>query len=225
MLNVFDSFDPFTILLALGPLIAYLLVISFVRLSGRALVTTGGRDLAALAMAISGLLAVGPAELFFPSAAATVFGPAVWGALAVFYGLSVSLVVLSFPPKIAVYGRTADELYVLLLAAAKTLDSSAVGDKELLQVTLPGVGIHLRINGHRGIDYSQIVAFQPNVSLKFWSKLLAATRAEVQGQAAPLPRRGFAMLGFAFVLASVLLTQSFGRQELLVEGFRDWLWR
>ncbi|MDB4749533.1 hypothetical protein OAF83_01375 [Rubripirellula sp.] len=225
MLNVFDSFGPFTILLALGPLIAYLLVISFVRLSGRALVTTGGRDLAALAMAISGLLAVGPAELFFPSAAATVFGPAVWCALAAFYGLSVSLVVLSFPPKIAVYGRTANELYVPLLAAAKTLDSTAVGDGEMLQVTLPGVGVHLRINGHRGIDYSQIVAFEPNVSLRFWSKLLAATRAEVQGQVAPLPRRGFAMLGFAIVMGSVLLTQSFGKQELLVEGFRDWLWR
>ena len=100
MLNVFDSADPFTILLALVPLIAYLLVISAVRLSGRALVTTGGRDIAALALAVSGLLAVGPAELFFPSAAATVFGPAVWIALAVFYGLSVSLIALSFPPPI-----------------------------------------------------------------------------------------------------------------------------
>ncbi len=225
MLNVFDSADPFTILLALVPLIAYLLVISGVRLSGRALVTTGGRDIAALALAVSGLLAVGPAELFFPSAAATVFGPAVWLALAVFYGLSVSLIALSFPPRIAVYGRTADELFEPLLAAAQTLDAKASGDAGLLQVTLPVLGIHLRVDGHRGIDYAQIVAFEPNVSLRFWSKLLGATRAKVQGQTIPFPRRGFAMLGFTLILGGVLLTQSFGKQELLVQGFRDWLWR
>ena len=29
----------------------------------------------------------------------------------------------------------------------------------LLQMTLPALGIHLRIDGHRGIDYAQIVAF------------------------------------------------------------------
>lgn len=225
MLNVFDSADPFPILLALVPLIAYLLVISGVRLSGRALVTTGGRDIAALALAVSGLLAVGPAELFFPSAAATVFGPAVWIALAVFYGLSVTLLALSFPPRIAVYGRTAEELFEPLLAAAQTLDAKASGDPALLQVTLPALGIHLRVDGHRGIDYAQIVAFEPNVSLRFWSRLLGATRAEVQGQTTPFPRRGFAMLGFTLILGGVLLAQSFGKQELLVQGFRDWLWR
>ena len=64
--------EPFTVLLALLPLIGYLLVLCIIRLSGRAIVTTGGRDIAALAIAISGLLAVGPAELFFPSSAAAV---------------------------------------------------------------------------------------------------------------------------------------------------------
>ena len=225
MLNVLDSVDPFTILLALMPLIAYLLVFSLVRLSGRALVTTGGRDVAALALAVSGLLAVGPAELFFPAAAATMFGPVVWLALGAFYGLSVSLISLSSPPRVVVYGRTAEELYEPLLAAAKSLDGKAIGDDRLLQLTLPGSGVHLRIDGHRGIDYAQIVAFEPNVSLRFWSKLLAATRQQVQQQSAPLPRRGFAMLFFAAVLSGILLMQSFNNQELLVEGFRDWLWR
>ena len=225
MLNVLDSIDPFTILLALMPLIAYLLVFSLVRLSGRALVTSGGRDVAALSMAIAGLLAVGPAELFFPTAVATMFGPVVWVALAAFYGLSVSLISLSFPPRVVVYGRTAEELYEPLLAASKSIDVNAIGDERLLQLTLPGWGVHLRINGHHGIDYAQVVAFEPNVSLGFWSKLLAATRQHVQQQKAPLPRRGFAMLFFAVALSCILVTQSFSNQELLVEGFREWLWR
>ena len=58
MFSFLDSVDPFTVLLALAPLVAYLMVISGVRLSGRALVTSGGRDIAALALAISGFLAV-----------------------------------------------------------------------------------------------------------------------------------------------------------------------
>ncbi len=225
MLNVLDSVDPFTILLALLPLVAYLLVFSLVRLSGKALVTTGGRDIAALAMGISGLLAVGPAELFFPTAAATMFGPVVWMALGAFYGLSVSLIALSSPPRVVVYGRTAEELYEPLLAAARSIDAETTGDDRLLQLNLPGSGVHLRIDGHRGIDYVQVVAFEPNVSLRFWNKLLAATRKQVQRQTAPLPRRGFAMLFVAAVLSGILVMQSFNNQELLVEGFRDWLWR
>ncbi|MGI9471888.1 MAG: hypothetical protein ACR2NZ_10170 [Rubripirellula sp.] len=225
MLQLFESVEPFTILLALLPLIAYLVVFSLIRLSGRALVTSGGRDIAALAIAISGLLAVGPAELFFPTAAATVFGPIVWLALAAFYGLSVSLIALTTTPRVVVYGRTPEELYGPLLKAAHEIDATASGDPKLLQITLPAAGVHLRVDGQRAVDYAQILAFEPNVSLRFWNKLLSTLRKQVQGQAAPLPRRGFAMLACALLLSSILMWQSFSNRELVVEGFRNWLWR
>ena len=70
--------EPFVIVMAFVPLIGYLLVLGWIRISGRAVVTTGARDTAALALAISGFIVVGPAELFFPNAAATAFGPIVW---------------------------------------------------------------------------------------------------------------------------------------------------
>lgn len=225
MFTVLESIDPFTILLALLPLIGYLVVFSVIRLSGRALVTTGGRDFAALAIAIAGLLAVGPAELFFPTAAATMFGPIVWIALAAFYGLSVSLITLTSAPRVVVYGRTPDEVFKPLLAAAKKLDLAARGDSELLQVSLPTIGIRLRVDGQRAIDHSQVVAFEPNVSLKFWNRLLAGLREEVHETTAPVPRRGFGMLLVALFLSVLLLWQSFGNRELVVEGFRQWLWR
>ena len=217
--------EPFTVLLALLPLIGYLLVLSAIRLSGRAIVTTGGRDIAALAIAISGLLAVGPAELFFPSAAATVFGPVVWFALAAFYGLSASLVALSVAPKLVVYGRTPEELFEPLLATAKRIDANATGDASSLQVLIPSEGVHLRLDGQRSVDYAQVVAFEPNVSLRLWNQLLAHLRKEVEQQSAPLPRRGFGMLLTALLLSVILLWQSLGNGELVVQGFRDWLWR
>jgi hypothetical protein len=225
LIRFLDSIEPFTILLALLPLIGYLLVFSVIRISGRALVTTGGRDVAAVAIAIAGMLAVGPAELFFPAAAATVFGPVVWFALAAFYGLSVSLIALSTTPKLIVYGRTPEELFEPLLASAQQIDAQAVGDSARLQVTLPTIGVHLRLDGQRSVDYARVVAFEPNVSLRLWNQLLANLRRAVESSAAPMPRRGFGMLFVAFFLSCILLWQSLGNRELVVQGFRDWLWR
>ena len=219
------AFEPFTILLALLPLIGYLAIFSLIRLSGRALVTTGGRDIAALGIAISGMLAIGPAELFFPSAAATLFGPLVWIALGSFYALTVSLIALTSQPKLVIYGRTPEELFDPLLAAARQIDPEAVGDDSSLQVSLPNVGMRLRVDGQRGIDYSQVLSFEPNMSLRFWNKLLSGLRSEVRKQVSPMPRRGFAMLLVALGLCSILVWKSFGNRELVVEGFRDWLWR
>lgn len=216
--------DPFTALLALLPLIGYLFVFSLIRLSGRALVTTGSRDTAALAIAVSGMLAVGPAELFFPSAAATVFGPLVWLALIGFYGLCIALISLTSPSKLVVYGRTPEELFQPLLAAAQKIDVQASGDDRTLQIAMPSIGVRIRIDGHRGIDCSQVIAFEPNVSPVFWSKLLTVLRMSV-ATAPPVPRRGFAMFLVAVLISSFLLWQSLGNRELVVEGFRDWLWR
>ena len=225
MFGILETIDPFTILLALLPLIGYLLVISMIRLSGRALVTSGGRDVAAIAMAISGLLAVGPAELFFPTAAATVFGPVVWVALAIFYALCTTLVALTTTPRLVIYGRTPEELFEPLLAAAKEIDPQASGDIRTLLVRLPQAGVHLRLDGQRSIDNAQVLAFEPNISIRFWRKLLVNLRQQVGMRASPMPRRGLAMLVVVMFLCSILLWQSLGNRELVVEGFRDWLWR
>jgi hypothetical protein len=225
LLDLLESIEPFTILLVLLPLIGYLAVFSLLRLSGKALVTTGGRDVAALAIAVSGMIAVGPGELFFPSSAAAIFGPIVWLALASFYGLSISLIALTMPPKLVVYGRTPDEMYEPLLAAAKKIDRAAEGNASTLQISLPAISVHLRLAGQRGIDHAQVIAFEPNVSLQFWNQLLGALRKEAHHQIAPMPRRGFGMLFVAVCLSSILIWQSFGNQELVVEGFREWLWR
>ncbi len=217
--------EPFTILLSLLPLIAYLFVLGLIRVSGRAIVTTGGRDIAALGIAISGLLAAGPAQLFFPSSAPVLLVPIVWCALITFYALCVTLVALTSTPKLVTYGRSPEELYGALLKAALRIDPATTGDPKSLQVMMPSVEIHLRVDGQRAVDYSQVVSFEPGVSLQFWSKLLGNLRNEVAATSAPTPRRGFAMLVAATLLAVLAAWQGVEHQELVVDGFRDWLWR
>ena len=48
--------DPLHVCIALGPLAMYLLVLGSMNLSTRPMLTTGGRDFAALAIAISGFV-------------------------------------------------------------------------------------------------------------------------------------------------------------------------
>ena len=132
---------------------------------------------------------------------------------------------LTAKPKLVAFGRTPEELFEPLFSAARKMDAEAVGDVAMLQVHLPSLGLHLRLDGQRGIDYAQIVAFEAGVSLRFWSQLLGHLRAEVAELPSPQPRRGFTMLLVAFTLVGLLLWQGISHQAQVVEGFRDWLWR
>ena len=218
-------FEPFAILLALLPLIGYLVVFSLIRLSGNVLVTTGGRDIAALAFGISGAIVVGPIELFFPRTAATVIGATVWIVLAIFYVLCVTLIALTSRPKLVIYGRTPAETFQPLLTAVKAIDADAIGDEEKLQISLPSAGIRLRIAGQQLIDHAEVLAFEPHVLPSFWGKLLSELRGEIGQSKTTRASRGLAMLMAACLLTGILLWQSFGNQELVVQGFREWLWR
>ena len=66
--------DPFRLCLALGPVAMYLLLLGAVNLSRRSLLVSGVRDAAALALAVSGMVVVGPMELFFPFESAVKLG-------------------------------------------------------------------------------------------------------------------------------------------------------
>ena len=66
--------EPFHQCLALGPVAIYLLLLGVINLARRPLVVSGGRDAAALGLALSGLVFVGPMALLFPEGLAAHFG-------------------------------------------------------------------------------------------------------------------------------------------------------
>ncbi len=212
-------------MLALLPLIGYLLLLSSIRISGRALITTASRDIAALGVAISGLVAIGPAELFFPGTAAAVFGPWVWFAIATLYALCLALLAITSTPKLVIYGRTVDQTFEPLVRAAQKLDPSAVGDDTKAQISMPNAGIQLRVEGQPGSDCSQVFSFEPNLSPTFWSRLQGNLRSEFAKETVPRNLRGLGMLSVAFAMIAFLVWYSVGEEDLVVEGFRKWLWR
>ena len=217
--------NPFTILLALLPLVGYLLLLGAIRVSGRTVVTSGARDLVALGIGISGLIAIGPIELFFPTAAATVFGPYVWIALAIFYSLCLSLCALTSQPRLVIYGRSPVQTHEALLKAAQQIDVAATGTADNLQIVLPTIGVRLRVDGTPRSDCAQVFAFEPNLNATFWIRLQARLRSEFADPTVKRSYQGVLTLAVAACLVAFILWQSMGREELVVEGFRKWLWR
>ena len=87
----------------------------------------GVRDAAALALAVSGLVIIGPMELFFPFEAAARFGPHVWLLLLALYAMGVVLVLLLLRPRLVIYNISVDTLRPILAELVDRLDAMRGG--------------------------------------------------------------------------------------------------
>ncbi|QDV63915.1 hypothetical protein [Crateriforma conspicua] len=217
--------DPFSLCVALMPLAGYLLLIGGLRLSGRPFVTTSAREAASLGIAVAGFAAIGPAQLFFPSAAGALFGWRVWFMLAAFYALCVALVSLTTRPRICIHGLLIDEAFPAVCRAARTMDADVQTDARGFQIFFPHHGFRFRLDSHPGVDHVSVIAFEPNVTVGFWFQFLKAIRGEVAQTPVVAGSRGVAMVVAAVLILGFLLYQAVPNQELLVEGFRHFLYR
>ncbi|WP_404309766.1 hypothetical protein [Neorhodopirellula lusitana] len=218
-------FEPFAALVAFTPLVIYLFVLAICRVSGRTLVWSGAADTGAVLLAISGLVIVGPIELFFPKATAYLLGAWVWLPLLFLYFLFGCLWIINSRTSIVVYGRTSEQLFPAVLKAAQSIDNTATGDPQTLQFHLPKAGVHLRLDAAPMHDCVKLIAFEPLLTAAFWSTLSVHLRHEVSEVAAPRPRRGWAALGLAILITAWLVEYVSNEPQLLVDGFREWLVR
>lgn len=216
-------FDPFATVVALLPLASYLLLLGGIRLRRRPLVTTGVRDGAAVALAISGMVVVGPINLFFPATAAAQLGWWVWGLLIILYLLSVSLLLFSFPQRIVIYGLGPGDALETLEAAARSVDPSAVSTPERMQVTLPERQVHLRVESLGWTHAVAIEAFENNLHPQFWGHLLRELRERTHAMQSPSSRSAVGLCMLGSVLMAVAVYQIVGQPGETLAGFREWL--
>lgn len=217
--------EPFAATIALAPLIGYLLGLSIIRIGGFVWVTTGARDTAVVLIAISGLIVIGPMELFFPNATAALLGGWVWIPLLLLYFLLACLAIINYRPKLIVYGRTLEEVYPAMVRAAQAMDGGVIENEEQLQVHLPALAAHLRLDLARGNDCSSVVSFEPTLPLAFWRQFAQHLRTELRSTSPPYPRRGWTMLLVAVTTGFFLIRYVAAQPALLVEGFREWFIR
>jgi hypothetical protein len=173
-----SMFSPFHLTLAFTPLAIYLLALALLNIGRRPFMTTGGRDILALAVGMSGFIAAGPMELFLPMAAANQFGAYVWLLMLALYALTVLLAVLLMRPRIVIYNCTLEQLRPLLAKCVASLDSEFRWAGECL--SLPHLGVQLHVHANRTWRNIQLIGIGSQQSLEGWRRFYFALRREIR---------------------------------------------
>jgi hypothetical protein len=192
--------DPLHVAIALVPLATYLLVLGAINLSSRPLLTTGGRDAAALAIALSGLVVAGPLELFLAEEAAVLYGGWVWAIMVAAYILIVVLAVLLMRPRLVIYNITLDQLRPLVADAVARLDPEARWAGESL--VMPQLGIQMHVEAAPLAKNVQLVSSGPDQNIFGWRQLeMELSTALRRTRTSPNPH-GVSLLCFGMLLAA-----------------------
>jgi len=184
--------------ISLTPLDVYFFVLGLINLSRRPLVTTGARDIAALGVAISGLIMAGPMDLFLPEAATNRYGGSVWILLLVFYALCLALIVLTMRPRLVIYNASPEQLRSILAEVVAKLDNEArwAGDS----LVLPQLGVQLAVESVGFLRNAQLVASGPPQAYAGWKKL-EEELVHVLRETKTTPK----MHGWGFVLVAIIM--------------------
>ena len=183
-----------------------MLLLSAINLARRPLVVSGSRDAAALALAVSGLVFVGPLALFFPESLAAHFGPlgakylwlALVGLLAV--GLIMGLLVLR--PRLVIYNISIDQLRPILAEVVERMDADARWAGDCL--FLPALGVQLHLEGFQGMRNVSLVSAGPKQEYQGWSRLEVELSTALRGVDVPWNLRGLALLCLGAALMAAL---------------------
>lgn len=195
------------------------MLIGWINLSSRPFVTTGVRDLAALAIAVVGFMIVGPMELFLPESVASLVGAWVWIPMLLLYALLTTLVLLLMKPRIITYNISADQLRPIAKEIIARLDSEArwAGDC----VVAPKLGVQLAIDAYAGVRNVTLTSVGPDQDLDGWDRLKSQLQSTLSKE-----KQSPNSLGIGYLMLSVMLTVAIiytllsGRQEI-AQAFQD----
>ncbi len=157
--------------IACVPLALYLVRLGMLNLRRRPAVVSGALDAAWLAFGITGLVIIGPLNLFLPDAATQRFGPYVWLLVLGFYSLSVMLYLLVARPRLVVFNIQPEKLRGVLDEVIHRLDSQAqvAGDA----IHAPQLAVQLHLDVAPTMRNISLVATGDQQSQSGWTRLAA----------------------------------------------------
>jgi hypothetical protein len=197
--------DPFRVAVALLPVAAYLLLVGLVNLRRRPFLISGGSDLAALGLALSGLAFIGPLDLLRPEPATAEFGNFIWLVLLAFYWLWLVLIVLLARPRLVVYNTSIEELHPLLAEAASRLDSEARWAGHSL--ALPQLGVQLHLESFDLMRNVSLVSSGGQQSLDGWRRLARELTASLRRLRVKPNPRGLVIVAVSLLLIAASVSQ------------------
>ena len=208
--------------IAILPLAAYTNVLGLLRLRSKPTVLSGAMDLLLLGLAVIGIVAIGPIELFFPRAAYSLLGAWVWIVLIALYLFILMLLALNTAPKLVVYGLDHETLRVQV---CELLDQEQIRSAWLgYLVDLPELGVRACIEPAGRGSVSQIQAAGKQQNLTGWFTLEKLLLEKVAKTRINQRRQAIYWLIVSFVLysiAAVLISNDLPRLQQVMAGMFD----
>ncbi len=195
--------DPLRSCLALGPVAIYLLLLGMINLSRRPVLVSTVRDTATLALALSGMIVIGPMELFFPYSAAARFGDYVWLLLTLLYVMCVVLILLLLRPRLVIYNISVDKLRSSLAEAVERLDADAhwAGDS----LVLPHLNVQLYVDNYPALRNVSLVSAGGSQSQAGWRRLELVLLALLARAEVPCGAGGLGLLAAGLLILAGLV--------------------
>lgn len=211
--------DPLRLTIALLPLASYCLLLGVLNARRKPFLTSGGADLATLAAALSGLVFIGPIELFRPEAASTEFGSYVWLFLLLLYWLCVWLTVLLARPRLVIYNISSEELRPILAETARSLDPQArwAGDS----LSLPTVGVQLYLETFEIMRNVSLVASGAKQNLTTWRELGSLLSAKLENLTVDTNPRWLGIVLFAIILLITSFTHMLNHPQQIAQAMQE----
>jgi hypothetical protein len=211
--------DPLRLTIALLPLASYFLLLGFINARKKPLLTSGGADLATLALALSGLVFIGPIELFRPEAATLEFGSYVWLFLLLLYWLCVWLCVLLARPRLVIYNISSAELRPIVAEAARSLDPQArwAGDS----LSLPTVGVQLHLETFEIMRNVSLVASGAQQNLATWRQLGTLLAERLENFTVDSNPRGLGIVLVAITLLATSFIHMLNHPQQIAQAMRE----
>lgn len=213
--------DPLHVTIAMTPVAMYLLLIGWVNLSPRPFLTTGMRDLGALAFATVGFVITGPMELFLPEAVASVMEGWVWVPMILLYGLVVLFFLLTLRPRLIVYNIAPNELRPIMERVLTELDPAAswVGDC----VCAPGLGVQMAIESFAGIRNVTLASVGNDQNIDGWKRFETGLRRDLKANQQPPNAQGFSYVFLAMLLAGGIAYTLYNGHQEVAQAFEEML--
>jgi hypothetical protein len=213
------SVDPFRLAIALVPVSAYVLLLGLVNLRRRPFLTSGGSDLTALGVALSGLMFVGPLELFRPEAATREFGNYIWLFLLMFYLLCMLLAVLLARPRLVIYNISMEELHPVLAEAAGRLDPEArwAGN----HLSMPRLGVQMHLDSLDMMRNVSLASSGNRQNIDGWRKLSRELSKSLRSIRVKTNPRAIGFLFVSLALLAVSVTYMLNLPEAVLQAMNE----
>ena len=214
--------EPFRICLALGPVAVYLFVFGAINLARRPFVVSAARDFAVLALAVVGLMVVGPMELFFPLTASIRFGSSVWMLLIALYVLAVVFLILFLRPRLIIYNISTGELRPILADLAGKLDADArwAGDS----LALPNLGVQLHVDSVARMRNVALVSSGPAQNHQGWRRLELGLQAALAHVEVPRNVRAVSLISAALIILLILVVAVSTDPQTVAQAIVEMFW-